>query len=86
MTVTVLLINVTQFNPRNKHRVPPKLSLSHSHHTVTASAGHVNDDVSITGFVPPPPVIFSLSLQPLSGRKRQSISLKKCQGRAFHQF
>ena len=50
-----------QFNPRNKHRVPPKLPLSHSQQTVTASAGHVHDDVSITGFDPPPPVDFSLS-------------------------
>jgi len=53
-----------QFNPRNKHRVPPELSVSRSQQTVTAPTGYVHHYVSITGFDPPPPVDFSLSLTP----------------------
>ena len=67
MTVAVL-INVTVFNPRNKHKVPPKVALAPSEDTVTVSPVHVHDDISITQVDPPPPVNFSISHPLVEGR------------------
>ena len=52
-----------EFNPRNKHRAPPKLALPPSQDVVAASpvCTHVHDDLTITKTDPAPLVDFSLS-------------------------